>query len=182
MQGSQRMRSLIDDLLRYSQIGQKVRNLAPVDLNEVVQGVTQDLQLAINESGANVQVAELPIVVGDAAQLRHLFQNLIGNALKYRRPDVKPLVCVTARRDGSQWSVAVQDNGIGISSEYKDLVFAPFKRLHGQEIPGTGIGLAVCRRVVEAHQGQISLESTPGVGSTFRFTLPTSTYPWSDDV
>lgn len=172
LQSGNRMRTLIDDLLRYSQLGQRVRTSAAVNLSEVLQRVLQDLQLPIEEAGACISADELPTVIGDEAQLGQLMQNLVGNAIKYSRPGMKPAVRITAQSREKEWIIQVHDNGIGISPEFRESVFAPFKRLHGQEIPGTGIGLAVCRRVVEAHYGQIWVESTPGHGSTFAFTLP----------
>lgn len=172
VQSAYRMRVLIDDLLRYSQIGQQTKISGSIDLNVVLQWAIENLQQPIQEAGACVNAEVLPVVTGDERQLVQLLQNLVGNAVKYRRPDVAPLVRITAERQNQHWIIRVQDNGIGIESEYREAIFAPFKRLHGMEVPGSGIGLAVCRRVVEAHDGQIWLESIPGQGSTFSFTLP----------
>jgi signal transduction histidine kinase len=171
VQGSQRMRLLIEDLLEYSQAGQKMA-AASVDLNHALKWVLENLRELIAETHACVTSEELPVISGDTGQLRHVLQNLIGNAIKYRKPEVAPIIRVTADRERGDWVIRVQDNGLGIESEYSELIFAPFKRLHGSDIPGTGIGLAMCRRVIEAHGGRIWIDSTPGIGSTFSFTLP----------
>jgi signal transduction histidine kinase len=170
--GANRMRTLIDDLLHYSQIGQSPAATASVDLNAVFAWAKENLRELIAQSGAELTSENLPCVRGDEAQLCHVFQNLIGNAIKYRNPDVTPRVHFAASLKDGRWLVRVEDNGIGIEREYWDYVFIPFKRLHGRDIPGTGIGLAVCRRVIEAHGGRIWLDSTFGKGSAFSFTLP----------
>jgi light-regulated signal transduction histidine kinase (bacteriophytochrome) len=131
------------------------------------------METPIREAGATVTVEDLPTVMADGAQLAQVFTNLIGNALKYRRPDVPPEVRISAERRGKFWRLAVQDNGIGIEAEYFERIFVIFQRLHTrEEYEGTGIGLAVVRRIVERHGGRIGVESTPGEGSTFFFTLP----------
>ena len=170
--GSLRMRALIDDLLTYSQVGHKPDPSHVADLNAVLAWALENLRERISQSECQIISADLPTVVGDEAQLGQVFQNLIGNAIKYARPGVKPVVHVNATREGRYWSIAVSDNGIGIDPRDQKMIFGAFKRLHGREIPGTGIGLAVCRRAVEAHDGRIWVESTPGEGSTFIFTLP----------
>lgn len=172
--GATRMRRLIDDLLHYSQISQSASVSAEVDLNEVFAWANEDLRELIGETSAIVSAEKLPNVLGDEAQLRHVFQNLIGNAIKYRRAGVLPNVHFRGVRDNTCWVIQVEDNGIGIEPRYWNSIFAPFKRLHGFDIPGTGIGLAVCRRVVDAHGGRIWVESKVGQGSTFSFTLPVS--------
>lgn len=172
VQAGQRMQTLINDLLNYAQIGNAVAVSEPVDLNEVLQWALKNLESPIADSGARISADQLPTVQGDQAQLGHVFQNLLANAIKYRRSDVAPCIRISAQREPQQWAVSVQDNGIGIGPEHRELVFAPFKRLHGKEIPGTGIGLAVCRRAIEAHGGEIWVDSTVGEGSTFSFTLP----------
>jgi light-regulated signal transduction histidine kinase (bacteriophytochrome) len=133
-----------------------------------------DLQAAIASSGAQVVTAgPLPTVVGDEVQLGQVFRNLVDNAIKFRRPDRPPLVRVSAERDGEGWSFAFADNGIGIDPQYFERIFGVFQRLHArEEYPGTGIGLAVCKRVVERHGGRMWVESSAGQGATFRFTLP----------
>jgi two-component system sensor histidine kinase/response regulator len=171
--GSQRMRALIDDLLSYSQVGKKPTSSQVVDLNAVLLWALQNLREGIAESGADITGDRLPSVTGDEAQLGQVFQNLIGNAIKYARPGVKPIIGWSATKEDQHWVIRIRDNGIGMESQYFQVIFGPFKRLHGREIPGTGIGLAVCRRVIEAHGGRIWVESEgAGQGSTFCFTLP----------
>jgi two-component system, sensor histidine kinase and response regulator len=170
-QGALRMHDLIQDLLRYSQVGQVQRELAEVDLNVVVKWAVDNLQQPITETGATVSWSGLPVISGDETQLRHLMQNLVGNAVKYRNPSVTPDVTISAEHQDNHWVIRVRDNGIGIAREHHESIFAPFRRLHGKDIPGTGIGLALCRRVVDLHGGEIWLDSQPGQGSTFSFTL-----------
>ena len=171
--GAQRMQALINDLLTYSRVGRQEQRLEPVATSEILDKVRINLMTAIEESGADVSVGELPSVRGDASQLSRLFQNLIGNAIKFRGAD-PPEVAVTAEPEETGWWLfAIRDNGIGIDPRHADRVFAVFQRLHSrQEYPGTGIGLAVCRKIVERHGGRIWLESKPGEGTTFLFTLP----------
>ncbi|HWF46350.1 MAG TPA: ATP-binding protein [Bryobacteraceae bacterium] len=170
--GADRMRILIRDLLHYSQVGQRPSSPEPVSLRAVLDVTIANLRELIAETGAEIEVDELPVVAGDQAQLGHVFQNLLSNALKYRREDVTPHIQIAAARQNTDWVIRIEDNGIGIDRRHWESVFAPFKRLHNQEIAGTGIGLAVCRRVIEAHRGRIWVESRVGEGSTFRFTLP----------
>ena len=170
--GSGRMRALIDDLLKYSQVGNNPNSTASVDLDGVVKWTLENLRESIAASDASVQSDSLPLVAGNEAQLRHVFQNLIGNAIKYRRPGIAPLIRLAALRDGADRTICVRDNGIGIEPRHLQAVFAPFKRLHGREIPGTGIGLAICRKIIEAHGGRIWVDSVPGEGSAFCFSLP----------
>ena len=169
--GATRMRTLINDLLAYSRVGTRGKAPAPVDLEAVLARAVGNLRAAVEESSAQVTHDPLPTVMGDATQLLQLFQNLLSNAIKFRRegpPDIR----VTARRDAGHWLLAVRDNGIGIGPEYKDRIFVIFQRLHTREkYPGTGIGLAICKRIVERHGGTIWVESEPGKGSTFFFTL-----------
>src|SRR3954452_3766943 len=170
-QGALLMHALIEDLLRYSQVGQSRKGMASVDLNAVMQWAVDNLQQPILETGATVSWAGLPVVRGDETQLRHLMQNLVGNAVKYHNPEVVPDVTVSAEKDQNDWIIRVRDNGIGIAPDHHESIFAPFRRLHGKNLPGTGIGLALCRRVVDLHGGDIWLDSKPGQGSTFSFTL-----------
>ena len=129
--------------------------------------------MAIEESGAIIECGELPAVRGDATQLLQLFQNLLANAIKFHRPGEAPRVSLSAQARPEGWRFAVTDNGIGIAAEYFERIFALFQRLHGRtEYPGTGIGLALCKKIVERHGGRIGVESEPGRGSTFWFTLP----------
>lgn len=171
-EGSNRMRALIDDLLRYSQVGQRPVSMQPVDLNAVFRTVLEDLYQRISESKASITCDPLPAVNGDEAQLGQVLQNLIANAVKYARPGVAPLIHLSATKQNEDWLLQVRDNGIGIERDHLDQVFLPFKRLHRKQISGTGMGLAICRRVIEAHGGRIWVDSTVGEGSTFSFTLP----------
>ncbi len=170
--GANRMHRLINDLLEYSRVGTRGRELEPTNAEEVLRTVLADLQVAIEESGARVTHDPLPTVMADPTQLRQLLQNLIGNALKYRgeRP---PQVHVGCRSNGgNEWTISVRDNGIGIDPEHFERIFQIFQRLHGRnEYSGTGIGLAVCKKIVERHGGRIWVESEPGRGSTFLFTI-----------
>ncbi|WP_116120127.1 ATP-binding protein [Archangium gephyra] len=169
--GATRMQALINDLLAYSRVGTRGKELVPVPLERSVERALSHLHLALRESGAEVKVEPLPWVEGDETQLAQLLQNLVGNAVKFRgeRP---PRIRVSAAREGGTVTVAVEDNGIGIEPQYYERIFAIFQRLHGkEEYPGTGIGLSICKKIVERHGGRIWVESTPGQGSTFRFTL-----------
>jgi len=171
--GAKRMQALINDLLAYSRIGTKARPFEPTDCNAVVKTALAQLRIAIDESGAEVVVGALPTVPGDATQLLQLFQNLIGNAIKFRGGGRPPKVDVSAEAHADGWCFAVRDNGIGIAPEYFERIFVLFQRLHGRtEYAGTGIGLAICKKIVERHGGRIWVESTPGEGAVFRFTTP----------
>lgn len=170
--GSRRMRDLIDDLLSYSQFGRKPDSPEVVDLNVVLPWALENLRDGITQSAAQITFDPLPSVMGDEAQLGQVFQNLVSNAIKYARRGLKPVVHIGATRENQHWLIRVADNGIGINAEHRSLIFSAFKRLHGKEIPGTGIGLAVCRKVIEGHGGRIWVDSTLGQGSTFFFTLP----------
>ncbi|MGZ3458437.1 MAG: sensor histidine kinase, partial [Archangium sp.] len=154
-----------------SRVGTRGKEPVPVPLEKSVERALSHLRLALEESGAEVEVEPLPWVKGDETQLTQLLQNLLGNAVKFRgeRP---PRIRVSATREGDSVTVAVEDNGIGIEAQYYERIFAIFQRLHGkEEYPGTGIGLSICKKIVERHGGRIWVESTPGQGSTFRFTL-----------
>ena len=171
--GGLRMQQLIQDLLQLSRVETTAAPLAPTDAGEVVADALRLLETPIREAGATVEVGALPTVMADAAQLGQVFSNLVGNAIKYRREGVPPVVRVSAEREGRSWRFSVADNGIGIEAEYFDRIFVIFQRLHTRdEYPGTGIGLAVVRRIVERHGGRTRVESSPGEGSTFSFTLP----------
>ncbi|MCC7377497.1 MAG: PAS domain S-box protein [Verrucomicrobiales bacterium] len=172
VEGAQRMRSLIEDLLTFSRVRSHGSGLAPVPLAKACQMAIDNLAVAIRESGASITVDSLPDVNGDLTQMSQLFQNLLANAIKFRGAE-PPKIHVTASTDAADWTVRVSDNGIGIESEYFDRIFVIFQRLHTRtQYPGTGIGLAVCKRIVERHGGKIGLESRIGEGSTFFFTLP----------
>ncbi|HEX7362552.1 MAG TPA: ATP-binding protein, partial [Bryobacteraceae bacterium] len=167
-----RMRALIDDLLTYSQAGSEPASQQIVDLNVVLSWALENLRESIERSGAVITSCTLPSVAGDEPQLGQVFQNLIGNAIKYSRPGVQPVIEITASQKADECVIAIRDNGLGIDNEYFHQIFAPFKRLHGRDIPGTGIGLAMCRRIIEAHGGRIWVESVAGQGSTFSFSFP----------
>jgi signal transduction histidine kinase len=170
--GVNRMQGLIKDLLTYSRVGTRGKEFEPIDCAEMLNEALVNLKVAIEESGAVVTHDGLPIVVGDGTQLGQLFQNLVGNAIKFRNERL-PLVHVSARRNGKEWLFSVRDNGIGIDPQYAERIFVIFQRLHGKgEYPGTGIGLAVCKKIVERHRGRIWVESEPGKGATFCFTIP----------
>ncbi len=172
--GAKRMDRLIVDLLEYSRVGRRTTALKECPLAEVVDIALQNLRAAIAEAGATVTVdCGLPVVAGDFNELVRLFQNLLGNAVKYRAADRAPVVRLSCRGEDGAWRVAVADNGIGIPEEHRDRVFGIFQRLHSRDrYEGTGIGLAVCKKIVEHHQGRIWVESTPGRGSVFHVSLP----------
>ncbi len=173
IEGGNRMQRLIEDLLQLSRIETKAKPLVPTDAGEVVSDALRLMETSIREAGATVSVGELPTIRADAAQLAQVVTNLVGNALKYRRPDVPPEVRISAERAGAFWRFAVRDNGIGIEKEYFDRIFIIFQRLHTRdEYEGTGIGLAVARKIVDRHGGKVWVESAPGEGSTFFFTVP----------
>ncbi|WP_226005626.1 PAS domain-containing sensor histidine kinase [Natrinema salinisoli] len=172
--GAERMRAMIDGLLKYSRVETQGEPLEPVELGDVLDEVRDDLQLTIERSGAEITAEELPPVEGDASQLRQVFQNLLENAIEYSG-DAAPRIHVSAERDGPDWVVSVRDEGIGIDTEDANRIFDVFQRLHSrEEYSGTGIGLALCERIVERHGGDIWVESEPGEGSTFSFTLPST--------
>jgi len=168
-----RMEGLVRDLLAYTQTSTVGEVPETVESSRALKGALANLGSAILETNAFIENDPLPAVPAHAAQLQQLFQNLIGNAIKYHRPGSPPVVKISATRRNGDWRFAVADNGIGIEPRYRDRIFGLFKRLHAQnEYPGTGIGLALCLRIVERHHGRIWVESEPGEGSTFYFTLP----------
>ncbi|MFC7199922.1 PAS domain S-box protein [Halospeciosus flavus] len=171
--GAERMRGMIDALLKYSRVETRGDPFEPIDLEDIVADAKADLRMKLEETDADVTVESLPKVAGDEEQLRQVFQNLVDNALEYSG-DEPPTVHISADRHGDEWHVSVRDEGIGIEPDQTEEVFEVFQRLHTQdEHAGTGIGLALCRRIVERHDGEIWVESEPGEGSTFTFTLPT---------
>jgi PAS domain S-box-containing protein len=170
--GARRMQNLINDLLSYSRIGTRGKPFQPVDCSEVLYAATSNLEVAIRENEALIDHSDLPQVFGDEGQLIQVFQNVIGNAIKFHGA-VPPVVRVDATRNNGNWVFSVKDNGIGIDPQFFERIFLVFQRLHREEYPGTGIGLSVARKIVQRHGGQIWLESDPGKGSTFYFTIPT---------
>jgi light-regulated signal transduction histidine kinase (bacteriophytochrome) len=167
------MEMLVRDLLAYTHTTQSAIPSQSSDTTAALQDALSNLAHAIVESGAKIEFDPLPPVRVHTTQLQQLFQNLVGNAIKYHRPGVPPLVHVGAQQQNGQWLFRIADNGIGIEPEYKERIFGLFKRLHtGDEYSGSGIGLALCQRIVERHNGRIWVESEPGKGSTFYFTLP----------
>jgi len=170
--GVHRMEKLLDALLDYARVGARARPFEEVATREVLEDVKRNLVLAIEDSGAVVEADELPRVRADPTQVAQLLQNLIANAIKFRG-ERRPLVQLSATLDGGQWRFCVRDNGIGIDPKHRERVFGIFERLHtSSEYPGTGIGLSICKRIVQRHGGRIWVESEPGRGSHFYFTLP----------
>ena len=169
--GVKRMQALIDDLLTYSRVGTKAKPLQATDCDAVLKTVLQSLRIAIEESGAQIQCAVMPVVQGDPAQLTQLFQNLLANAIKFRGSQA-PQIEIRVEPENDFWRFEVKDNGIGIAPEYFARIFVMFQRLHNRSrYPGTGIGLAICKKIVERHGGRIWVDSEPGQGATFKFTL-----------
>lgn len=169
--GALRMQALIQDVLAYSRVTSKGRPLEPVDSAAALAEARTLLAGRIAETGAQIHARPLPVVTADRTQLVQLFQNLIGNAIKFCK-DRAPTVQLDAEHEPGRWRFSVTDNGIGIAPEYREQVFVIFKRLHTRrEYPGTGIGLAICKRIVERHGGEIGVEPAPGGGSMFWFTL-----------
>jgi PAS domain S-box-containing protein len=179
--GATRMQRLINDLLTYSRVGRLGTEFAPTDCNAVFAATGAHLRAAMEESQATVTADPLPTVLADETQLIQLFQNLIGNAIKFRSE--RPVqVHVGALRQGRRWQFFVRDNGIGIEPQYAERIFLIFQRLHSRaEYPGTGIGLAICKKIVERHGGRLWVESEPGQGSTFYFTLPMKKAAYEQD-
>jgi light-regulated signal transduction histidine kinase (bacteriophytochrome) len=162
------MQTLIRDLLAFSRIGTRNGKFEEVDVAEVIEAALANLTAAISESKARISVGTMPKIHAEPGQMRQLFQNLIGNAVKFRSPKKAPEIEIGARKDGECWIFWVRDNGIGIEPQYLDRIFGVFQRLHTREqYAGTGIGLAICRKVAERHGGSIEVMSTPGEGSTF---------------
>jgi PAS domain S-box-containing protein len=170
---SERMSNLVRDLLEYARATTEEERPASVGLDEDLETALTHLTQAVEESGASITHDPMPIVQVDRGKMVRLFQNLIGNALKYRKPDQPPKIHVSAEQTGGEWVITVQDNGIGFEPQFAGTIFMPFKRLHQPgEYPGTGVGLAICKRIVEAFGGRIWAESALGEGAAFRFTIP----------
>lgn len=170
--GATRMQTLISDLLSYSRVGTQGKSLASTDSEALLRRVLDSLRFAVEESGAVIVHDPLPMVIADPQQLGQLLQNLLTNAIKFHGEE-PPHIHISAERNGSDWKISVRDNGIGISQEHADRIFVIFQRLHTKtEYPGTGIGLAICKKIVERHGGRIWIEPSPGGGTTFCFTIP----------
>ena len=168
---SDRMQVLIKDLLDYSLIGSK-KTFKKIDCNVLIQEVLMDLGIAIQESKTDIQVEKLPLINGYDIEIKQLFQNLITNAIKFRKKDVVPQIKISANKKDTAWEFAIKDNGIGINEQHKDRIFVIFQRLHTRTVyEGSGIGLSHCKKIVELHDGKIWLESQPGEGTTFYFTI-----------
>ncbi|HEY9730244.1 MAG TPA: ATP-binding protein [Chroococcales cyanobacterium] len=179
--GAKRMQQLIQDLLTYSRVGTRGQEFAPTDCNAVLQQVLQNLQVAIADNQATITAEPLPTVNGDRNQLVQLLQNLIGNAIKFHR-DEPPHVYITAQKQDNDWLFQIQDNGIGIKPQYLERIFEVFKRLHTRrEYPGTGIGLAICKKIATRHGGRIWAKSESGVGTIFYFTIPLNLHERSQE-
>ncbi|MGH8510806.1 MAG: sensor histidine kinase, partial [Gammaproteobacteria bacterium] len=183
---ARRMHNLITDLLTFSRVTTQGRPFAPVDLNRIAEEVVSDLEARLLETGGRVEIEALPAIPADPLQLRQLLQNLIGNALKFHRPEEPPVVRLRGELEdpgpdadagaSASCRITVEDNGIGFETKFMDRIFTPFQRLHGrEEYEGTGMGLAICRKIVERHGGTITARSTPGQGATFIVTLPIRT-------
>jgi len=172
-EGSLRMQHMIQDLLLYSRVETQAHEFEKIDSNVSLEQAVANLRVSIQENNPVITNDPLPEIIADGEQITLLFQNLIGNAIKYHKPNVIPAIHVSAKKDKENWLFSVSDNGIGIDEKYADRLFKIFQRLHTRnEYPGTGIGLAVCKRIVERHSGTIWVKSTPGEGATFYFTIP----------
>jgi PAS domain S-box-containing protein len=173
-----RMQILIQDLLSLSRVASNSKPHAAVDLGDVVRTVVSDLEMRIQDASGRVEIGTLPVILGDRGQMAQLFQNLIGNGLKFRKPGESPVVKIDSRLEtlasgAAGWHITVEDNGIGFDEKYRDRIFQIFQRLHGRnEYEGTGIGLAICRKIVDRHNGSITANSSPGTGAKFVITLP----------
>jgi light-regulated signal transduction histidine kinase (bacteriophytochrome) len=169
-----RMDTLLSDLLTYSQhLGSRPAATQSVNVEGVLMGVLMNLQASIKETNARITHDPLPTdLTSDFAQLSQVFQNLVSNAVKYRKPGEPPQIHISAEERDDNWIFAVRDKGLGIDPEYREQIFGIFKRLHGREYPGTGMGLAICKKIIERHGGRIWVESQTDIGSTFYFTLP----------
>ncbi len=170
---AERMQTLINDLLTFSRVTTQAQPFLRIDLNRIVSDVLSDLETRIEQVNAIVKVEALPRIEADALQIRQLFQNLLGNALKFGKPEVSPVIRIHCAELDNEVRIHIQDNGIGFDEKYLTRIFTVFQRLHSRgTYEGTGIGLAVCRRIVERHGGEITAHSRPGQGATFEFTLP----------
>lgn len=173
---AKRMSELLDSLLSYSRVTSRANPFQPVNLTTVARDVVSDMEFAIKKAGGRVEIAELPLIDADPVQIRQLLQNLISNSIKYRKDNEKPVIRIHGHTIETLCEVFIEDNGIGFEAQYADRIFRPFQRLHRRDenYEGTGIGLAICRKIVEHHGGSIRAESTPGEGATFIVQLPVS--------
>jgi light-regulated signal transduction histidine kinase (bacteriophytochrome) len=170
---SQRMQTLLGDLLAYSRVATHARKFETVDLSAITQEVVSNLEISLEKTKGRVDIGELPTIEADPTQIYQLLQNLIGNAIKFHSDERSPMVVVLTTMNNGHCQLIVKDNGIGFDIQYIDRIFKPFQRLHNrEEFEGTGMGLAICRRIVERHHGEITATSLPGEGSTFIVTLP----------
>jgi light-regulated signal transduction histidine kinase (bacteriophytochrome) len=176
LDGTKQMQQVIQDLLEYSRVQTKAREFDRIDTDQCYEQALRNLHGSITKKEANIYKDPLPEIVADGTQITQLFQNLIGNALKFQKPNVIPEIHVSARQDGDRWVFSVRDNGIGIETRFADRIFKIFQRLHAKgEYEGTGIGLAICKRIVERQGGRDLCRIYPGEGSTFSFTVPIKT-------
>jgi light-regulated signal transduction histidine kinase (bacteriophytochrome) len=169
--GVNRMERFIHDMLAYSQAAEGGLEIKPFPCRLALDWALLELQPIIDETGAEIVADELPVVTGDAMRLSQVFKNLIGNAMKYRS-EAAPVIRISTVEHNSEHVICIRDNGMGIDPKYFDNIFVLFKRLHGRELAGSGVGLAICKQIVEHHGGRIWVESEPGAGSKFCFTLP----------
>jgi len=174
LHATERMQSLLTGLLDYSRVATTSEPFKEVDLSNLIREVLSDLEVRIVKTGGEVHIEALPVISANPTQMRQLFQNLIGNALKFHKPGGKPMVQVhSVSNTDSGCQIVVEDNGIGFDDQYLEKIFAPFQRLHARsEYEGTGMGLAICKKIVERHGGSITAKSTPGEGSLFVIDLP----------
>lgn len=178
------MWNLVDDLMTYSQVNSLQMNLTSNNVNKMLDEILVNLDFSINEKNAKIQTSNMPEhIMADDTKIRQVFQNLIANSLKFTTPDTTPEIHVDCMRQGDFWKFSIQDNGIGIPDEYRDKIFMPYKQLHTKDkFEGTGMGLAICKKIVEKHGGEISFESEVGKGTTFFFTIPTSMEDFEEEV
>jgi light-regulated signal transduction histidine kinase (bacteriophytochrome) len=170
--GAKRMQDLINDLLDFSRISTRGEKFTKTDINLVLENIINSLSVRIKETDAHIKIGKMPVINADSAQIERLFLNLISNALKFMKPDEQPLIEIEAETQDGSWLFRVKDNGIGIDKKFSEKVFVIFQRLHGaNQYKGTGIGLAICKRIVQRHEGKIWFESEENKGTTFYFTL-----------
>jgi light-regulated signal transduction histidine kinase (bacteriophytochrome) len=168
--GAARMTSLIADLLEYSRVGKETKK-EKIDCNAVINEIITDMNAAISETGAKIHASKLPVITG-YIYIKSVFRNLLSNAVKFAKRDERPVIYISSKDLGKEFQFTVKDNGIGIDNSYKDRIFVIFQRLHTRkQYPGTGIGLSICKKIVELHGGRIWVESEPGKGSSFHFTI-----------